>query len=147
MSLFLVGSFNTFLEGTKETVPKGFINKHMYLCSILAVAGAIGSITLIYYSIASPVEFRSFFTKYQKFPYWTIVIPAVILFSYLITNTLALSGGGGIAIAVSNLNMFVTILAGAYLFGDKINYKIILSLIVGVIAVSFGAYESYKLNG
>lgn len=91
---FLVGSFNTFLEGTKETVPKGFINKHMYLCSILAVAGAIGSITLIYYSIASPVEFKSFFIKHQKFPYWTIVIPAVILFSYLITNTLALSGGG-----------------------------------------------------
>lgn len=146
MSLFLVGSFNSFLEATKETVPKGFVSKHMYLCSILVFAGLLASIMLIYYSIYNPQEFKTLFTTHQKFPYLKIIIPGAILFTYLITNTLALSNGGGFAIAIINLNMFVTILAGVYLFKDKINYKIILSLIVGIIAIAFGAYESYKLN-
>lgn len=146
MSLFLVGSFNTFLEATKETVPKGFVSKHIYLCSILFFTGFLASIMLIYYSISNPQEFKVLFTEHQEFPYLKIIIPGLVLFTYLITNTLALSNGGGFATAIISLNMFVTIIAGVYFFNDKVNYKIILSLIVGSSSIAFGAYESYKLN-
>ena len=101
---------------------------------------------LIYYSISNPQEFKVLFTEHQEFPYLKIIIPGLVLFTYLITNTLALSNGGGFATAIISLNMFVTIIAGVYFFNDKVNYKIILSLIVGSSSIAFGAYESYKLN-
>ena len=148
MSLFLIGTFNTFLEATKVTVPKGFVNKHMYLCSILVIAGIIGAIMLIYYSIANHTEFKELFMTRLVVPYYSLIwIPAIILCMQMITNTLALSNGGGVAVAIINLNMFVTLIAGVIFLGDKINDKILLSLIVGASAVAYAAYESYQLNG
>jgi drug/metabolite transporter (DMT)-like permease len=63
-----------------------------------------------------------------------------------VTNTLALANGGGIATAIISMNMFVTIIMGTILFGDKMNDKILLSLIVGGSAIGYGAYESHRLN-
>ena len=147
ISVFLIGIFNTILEATKVTIPKGFVNKHMYLCSILVVSGIIGAITLVYYSITSPTEFKELFTKQLVFPYYSLIwIPAIILSTYVVTNTVALANGGGIAIAVINMNIFVTVIAGVILLGDKINDKILLSMIIGGMAIAYGAYESYRLN-
>ena len=67
-------------------------------------------------------------------------------FVYLITNTLALAQGGGIAVSIINLNMFVTILAGVLLFNDKINNVIIVSMIVAFISIGVAAYENYRIN-
>jgi drug/metabolite transporter (DMT)-like permease len=146
LSVFLVGIFNVCLEATKETIPAGFTNKHMYLCSILVVAGIIGGFILVYYSVTKPADFSELFTGHLRSSYWLIFLPAIILCTYLVTNTLALSNGGGIATAIISMNMFVTIIMGTMLFGDKINDKILLSLIVGASAIGYGAYESHRLN-
>ena len=147
LSVFLVGIFNVCLEATKETIPAGFINKHMYLCSILVFAGIISGIILVYYSITNHTEFKELFTTRLAPSYYLLIcIPAILLCTYLVTNTLALANGGGIATAVISMNMFVTIIMGVILFNDKINDKILLSLIVGASAIGYGAYESHRLN-
>ena len=144
-SIFLIGAFNLFLEATKDTIPAGFHYKHIYLCCILVLAGILASISLICYKFLYPNALIEISNNFK--PYYLIVImPAIILFAYLITNTLALSQGGGIAVAIINLNMFVTILAGVLLFNDKINARIIVSMIVAFISIGVAAYENYKIN-
>ena len=145
-SIFLIGAFNLFLEATKDTIPKGFHYTHMYLCCILVLAGVLAGISLICYHFLYPNALSDISSKIKPSYYLTVIMPAIILFSYLITNTLALAQGGGIAVSIINLNMFVTILAGVLLFNDKINNVIIVSMIVAFISIGVAAYENYRIN-
>ena len=144
-SIFLIGAFNLFLQETKETIPKGFRYTHIYLCCILVLAGILAAISLICYKFVYPNALREISNKFQ--PYYLIVImPAILLFTYLITNTLALAQGGGIAISIINLNMFFTIFVGALLFDDKINTRIVVAMIVAFISIGVAAYEKHRIN-
>lgn len=108
---------------------------------------------LVGYSFTRPKDFQSLFTKLQhryisatiKIPYLHIVIPAIILTIYMLTNILALNGGGGIAMGIINLNMFVTLALGVMLFGDKVNSKVLIAAIIAGLAMSFAAYESSRI--
>lgn len=143
-STFGVGTYNSFLEGAKKILPNDIIHKHIYISSILSVAGFISSFILLFYY---KNHHKTFVSVYQKHLHsYHVIIPAVILVGYMITNLMALTKGGGIAMVIINLNMFVTIIAGVYLFEDKINIKIILSMIAAIIAISYGALESNKIN-
>ena len=145
-SIFLIGAFNLFLEATKDTIPKGFHYTHIYLCCILVLAGILGGLSLICYQFLYPNALSELYNNNFK-PYYLVVsMPAILLFTYLITNTLALAQGGGIAVSIINLNMFVTILAGVLLFDDKINTRIIVAMIVAFISISIAAYENYRIN-
>jgi drug/metabolite transporter (DMT)-like permease len=145
-STLFVGSYNSFLEGSKKFIPKGFVNKHIYICSILFIVGIIAGLFLLYYKLTHQKEFSTIFKKHITFPYLIVIIPAIILNSYMVTNTLALSGGGGIAMAIINLNMFVTILAGVMLYGDKINTTVIISMLIAIMVISYGVNASMKIN-
>lgn len=153
-STLFVGLYNSFLESSKVIVPKGEYNKHMYLAAILVVTGVINTLILVGYSFTRPKDFQSLFTKLQhryisdtiKIPYLHIVIPAIILTIYMLTNILALNGGGGIAMGIINLNMFVTLALGVVLFGDKVNSKVLIAAIIAGLAMSFAAYESSRIN-
>lgn len=146
ISIILMGVFNLYLEGTKTSIPKGFHNKHMYLCCILVTAGLLSLCLLLYYRIAYSKEFITFFKKDITFPYFHVIIPALLIISYMITNMLALNKGGGVAMGMIGLNMFVVLIGGALMFNDKIDYKIIIAMLVGICAIAFAAMESYRLN-
>ena len=62
------------------------------------------------------------------------------------TNILALNGGGGIAMGIINLNMFVTLALGVMLLGDKINSKVIIGGLIAGLSISYAAYESSLIN-
>ena len=64
----------------------------------------------------------------------------------MVTNALALSGGGGVAMCIINLNLIVTITAGHFIFKDKINSKIIIAAAIAIVGFLFAAYESNKIN-
>ena len=153
-STLFVGLYNSFLESSKVVIPKGGHNKHMYLAAILVVTGIINCLILVGYSFTRPKDFQSLFNKLQhkyisnkiKIPYLQIVIPAIILTVYMLTNILALNGGGGIAMGIINLNMFVTLALGVMLFGDKVNTKVIIAALIAGLSMSYAAYESSKLN-
>lgn len=153
-STIFVGLYNSFLESSKVIIPKGVYNKHMYLAAILVITGLINCLILLGYSFTRPKDFQSLFKNLQnkyisntvKIPYLHIVIPAIILTVYMLTNILALNGGGGIAMGIINLNMFVTLAIGVMLFGDKINSKVIIAAVIAGVAMSFAAYESSRIN-
>lgn len=86
------------------------------------------------------------FTKTVTFPYLIVIIPALLLNGYIMTNVLALNAGGGIAMGIINLNMFLTMLLGAYFYGDKINIKIAICAVVAASAMSIAVYESSIIN-
>lgn len=146
LSIFGVGIFNSFLEGTRESVPKEFEYKHMFLCIMLIVCGVISAIILFYYYFTKNKSFNKLLGKSSKFKLYMAVIPAILLCGYLVTNTLALSNGGGIAMSLINLNMFVTLFLGYFLFKDKLNLKIIIAAFVAAGGAAFAAYESKKLQ-
>ena len=143
---FFVGFYNSYLEGSKKFVPKGFVNKHIYICSILVVSGIISGLCLLYYKFKHKKEFDNIYNKHIISPYLIVIIPAIIMNAYMIVNTLALANGGGIAMAIINLNTFITIIAGVYLFGDKINSAIIISMIIATLFISYGVNQSIKIN-
>jgi drug/metabolite transporter (DMT)-like permease len=143
LSLLLVGTFNTMLEGSKQTMSADVITKSMYTSSILVCAGVISALSLLYHRHYHKVEYRRFY-KVPRMSH--VIFPACCLCSYLVTNTLALSGGGGVAMGIINLNMIVTLLAGSYFYNDRINLKIICSMLIGVMSLNFAVYESSKIN-
>ena len=64
---------------------------------------------------------------------------------YLISNLLALVEGGGVAMVIINLNTIITIIAGVLLFKDKLNFGMIVGIIISVLSAAFIAYEKSKL--
>ena len=144
--IFGVGIFNTLLEATRNYIPKSFEYKHMFLCIILIIAGIISSVILFYYYITKNKEFNNLLCDSSNFKLYMAAIPAVILCVYLITNTLALHGGGGIAIGVINLNMYVTLFLGYFFLKDKLNLKIIVSAVIAAFGIGYAAYESNRIH-
>lgn len=146
ISVFLIGIFNSFLQGSKFMLPKGDIYRHMYMSIIILIAGIMSAIILVYYNYTKPKEFKSMFNSKIKNNYLIIIITALFLALYMYFNILALNAGGGIATAIINLNMYVTIILGVLLFSDKINIKIIIAIIIGGLAMAYTAYERTKLQ-
>ena len=146
ISVFLIGIYNSFLQGAKFMLPKGDIYRHMYMSIIILIAGIMSAIVLVYYNYTKPKEFKSMFNSKIKNNYWIIIITALFLALYMYFNILALNAGGGIAMAIINLNMYVTIILGVLLFSDKINIKIIIAIIIGGLAMAYTAYENGKLQ-
>ena len=145
-SAICIGVYNAFLEGSKNILPKGIQYIHMYLCSILIMSGIISALILVYYNFTKPKDLKYLFDKSLKPPYFHIIVPAIILCFYMFSNILAISKGGGVAVGIINLSLFVSMALGVALFGDKINSKVIISAIIAGLAMSFAAYESSKIR-
>ena len=90
--------------------------------------------------------FDTFFTEYIKFPYQYLVIPTVIQFVYIFANLLALNIGGTKAISIINWNSIITILLGNIFLKEKLNSKILISLIVMILSSSYSVYEKVIIN-
>ena len=82
----------------------------------------------------------------MKFPYLLLLLPALIQISYLLFNMKALAEGGSVAMAIINMNTFVTIVLGTLIFNDKINTEVALSLVVSVIAGIYAVYKQQQLR-
>ena len=145
---FAIGSYNTFLEGTKAIIPKkiGFTGKHIFMCCVLTIAGLISFVSLLIIYSKNPKTVHTVLGKHILPQSWSIIIPGCLLAAYMVTNALALSGGGGVAMCIINLNLIVTITAGHFIFKDKINSKIIIAAAIAIIGFLFAAYESNKIN-
>lgn len=140
-----IGAFNTLLEGTKESVPQGLVYKHMFLSILLIFSGILSLFILIFYRVTHKKQFNILVLKTLKPPFLLYLVPSVIMLGYLIANLLALVKGGGVAMVIINLNMFVTIIAGALLFKDKITLKMAIGIIVSALGAAYVGYEKSKL--
>lgn len=140
-STFLVGTYNLLLEGSGKKIGNDITTKSAYIMLIMIIVGIVGTIVFIALQAKNPKS-TSKALKLLKISPWRVVLPAIICIAYMLTNINALSKGGGIVMAIINLNVFVTLLGGALLYGDQINTKIILSLIAGMGFITYASYES-----
>tara|TARA_Y100000591_G_C21555126_1_gene555665 strand:- start:147 stop:608 length:462 start_codon:yes stop_codon:yes gene_type:complete len=142
-STFAIGIYNLFLEGSKSHVDKDLISKHIYLLLIIALAGIISMIILFIYYFTYKSKLNKII-KNVKYEYF--IFPAILLNLYMLSNILALSNGGGIAMTIINLNLFITIIGGVLIYKDKINAKIILCMLLVVPVMAYISLESMKIN-
>ena len=140
-----VGAFNTFLAGTKDSIPPGVAYKLMYLSILLIFAGLFSVLILLYYRFTHKKKFDILISKTLKPPFTLYILPSIIMIIYLISNLLALVEGGGVAMVIINLNTIITIIAGVLLFKDKLNFGMIVGIIISVLSAAFIAYEKSKL--
>ena len=147
-STFIIGFYNFFLAATKKVLPPnlGLSAKHIYICLVLTIAGLISLITLMFYYHKNPKLMNTVMNKHLIPQFYTVLIPGILLAMYMISNVLALSGGGGIAMCIINLNMLITIACSVLFLGNKINTKIIIAALVALVGFLFAAYESSQIN-
>ena len=141
----LIGTYNLLLEGGGKSIGSDRNAKSVYMMMIMVCAGVYAAIILAYFKIKSPKSIDKVL-KNLKSGYWKILLPGLICVSYMLADLIALSEGGGIVMGVINLNVFVTLIGGALLYGDKINAKIILSLMGAFGLISYATYESSLLK-
>ena len=142
----LIGVYNSFMEGSKGFIPGGTINQLLFMMALQLVTGIIGMLGLFALRHNYKSEYDIMFKKHLKFPYLLLLLPALIQISYLLFNMKALSEGGSVAMAIINMNTFVTIVLGTLLFNDKINTEVALSLVVSVIAGIYAVYKQQQLR-
>jgi|TARA_Y100000992_G_scaffold299504_1_gene266409 drug/metabolite transporter (DMT)-like permease len=145
ISMLIIGFYNTVLQGTTNFVPDGLIYSHMYISMVLVIGGILSFVVLLYYRYTKPKEFKSMFEKKIKIKFLTIMIMGLFLILLEIFKLIAIIEGGSIATALINLNMYVTLIFGVFLFGEKFNYKMVISTIIATIAMIYTIYEKRKL--
>tara|TARA_A100001011_G_scaffold255115_1_gene263395 strand:- start:104 stop:571 length:468 start_codon:yes stop_codon:yes gene_type:complete len=141
----LIGIYNLLLEGGGKAVGSDRNAKSAYMMMIMVCAGVYAALILMYFKVTKP-ESLAKATKTVKSGYWKVLLPGLICVAYMLADLLALSEGGGIVMGIINLNVFVTLIGGALLYGDKINTKIIVSLLGAFGLISYATYESSLLK-
>ena len=141
-----IGAYNLFLEASGKHLGKDNYAKMSYVMMILVVSGAFATAALLL--IRS--RHASSFAKARNLAHrdgWRVLLPALLCISYMVTNIIALSEGGGIAITVIYLNIFINIIGSSLLFGSKLNARMVGALALAVGAISYANYENKLLNG
>ena len=143
----LIGTYNLFLESTKKLLDSDIISKLIYINVILIFASLFSLILLIVYYLRNRNTFKNFIQNIISKKIIYCLIPAIVLLTYMSFNVLALSKVGGIAIFIFNsLASFLTLFGGVILFKDKINSKVVISLIIGLSFIIYASLQSNKIN-
>lgn len=146
MGAILIGTYNSFMEATKDFFPGGTANQLILMMALQVVTGVIGILGLVALRYTRKREYNIMFSQHLRFPYTLLIVPAIIQIGYLLFNLKALSEGGSVAMAIINMNTFVTIVLGTLLLNDKINVKTAIALAVSVFAGIYAVYEQQKLK-
>lgn len=141
----LIGIYNLLLEGAGKAVGSDRNAKSVYMMMVMVCAGIYAALILMYFKTTKPQSVAKAI-KTVKSGYWKVLLPGLICVAYMLADLLALSEGGGIVMGIINLNVFVTLIGGALLYGDKINAKIIISLMGAFGLISYATYESSLLK-
>ena len=141
----LIGVYNLLLEGGGKAIGSDRDAKSVYMMMIMVCAGIYAALILMYFKANKPQSVAKAM-KAVKSGYWKVLLPGLICVSYMLADLLALSEGGGIVMGIINLNVFVTLIGGALLYGDKINAKIIISLMGAFGLISYATYQSSLLK-
>jgi len=142
---FLIGLYNLNLEGIGKQTGSDYVTKNVIIMTILIISGFFSAIVVGVIRYINPSSTRKGYNIINKNKN-LILGSAGLLVLQMIMIIYALSSGGAIAMAIINLNLFVTLIGGALLYEDKLNFNIVLSLIGTVILTGYASYESYLLE-
>lgn len=141
----LIGLYNLALEGNGKEIGNDYVAKAAIIMMILIMTG-LCSLFLLLILLKTYPSSVSRTLKITNKAKWKIIIPGLLIVAYMFANIMALAEGGGIVMGIIGLNTLVTLFGGAFLYGDKINLKIVLSLIFAMVFISYSSYQSYLIN-
>ena len=141
----LIGVYNLALEGTGKEIGADFNAKISFMMMVLVTAGIISGIVLVFQTINAKKATEKSVKIISNAP-WKLIVPGMLVTLYMLANIMALSEGGGVVMGVINMNVVITLIGGAILLGDKINAKIIISLIAAMGLITYASYESSLLK-
>lgn len=150
ISALLIAVYNLFLEGTKKIRKRlkgedNIYQKHIFLSVVLVLSGILSFFVLVYYKIKEPNQIDIFIKKGVS-PI-KIIVSSILIVFYMLSNTMALNKGGGIAGTVFMNGAAVLTLVGSVLFfHEKINKEIILAVIISISSIYYINKESISLN-
>ena len=144
--LALLGSsvYNLAAIDSGKILPKDIYSKCTYLLLILLGAGIVSAIILgiIYVSKRNIINKIINKPKVSKL----LLLQVFVLIFYQACLLIAFSEGSGIVQSIININIFIVLFGSVFLYNDKINTKIVVSVILGFLSIIFASYESNKLN-
>ena len=140
-----IGMYNLALEGAGKEIGTDYNTKIAFMMLVLVSVGILSGVVLLFQSIKNKKSMEKSIKIITDTP-WKLIVPSILIPLYMVANILALSDGGGIVMGVINLNVLVTLIGGAFLLGDKINSKIIISLLFAMGFITYASYESSLLK-
>ena len=144
-SACLIGIYNTILEGNGKIFKSDLTAKLAHMMMILITAGIFAFGVFIYLYTTQDKSMGKALSV-VKTDTWRIFVPAAIMITYMFLNLRALSEGGGVAMAVINLNVIIPILGGYFLYNDKIDATIIIMVTLITILTAYTSYHSSQIN-
>ena len=142
---FLLGAYNLALAYGEKRLPEGLFSKALFFCSVIATAGLIAAITIILLYLLNPKKTTKILRKSISPKHLLFTACMVLIAETWLTYTYE-KGSTGIIFAIATMQLFVVLIGGTYLFGDKINHKIILALIVTFCGIAYASYQSELLK-
>jgi len=144
LGLLGTGFFNLSMAAGGKPLPKGLHSKVVYFCLIIIFGGLLSFAILAFMYLKHKTSTLS---VYKKMNYSLAILPAIFLIGGMIATLWGFETGPGVGVVsgIVNLNTLVTLFGGVILFGDKINIKIILSMIIGLLGISYAGLEAKKI--
>lgn len=142
---FALGIYNLLIATAGKKLDSGISSKAIFFTYLMVVAGILSSIFLVIFYIKDKKTVSTVINKKINTVQAIITVLLLIIPMILMTNAYN-TGPAGIVSAIVNMNLFIVLIGGVLLFEDKVNTKIILSLIAAFIAISVASYESNKIN-
>lgn len=118
----------------------------MIILNILLISGFISLIFLIVIRSFKYKEFKQFYSTESKIRIIEVLIPSLIIITYLGLNIIVLQRFGSIITILLSLSRIITILLNFFILGEKINLKILVLVPIIVILLGLVTYESLKIN-
>ena len=145
ISACIIGAFNALLEGNGKAFKTDYLAKLTHMMMMIVFSGIIALFVIVYiYHTHKPSLNKavSFFTNET----WKVLLPGAMIPLYLFLNIKALSEGGGIAMAIINLNIIVPLIGGHFVYNDKIDVILVTTVLLIIALTGFASYHSYQLN-
>ena len=142
---FLLGIYNLSLAQGEKKLPSGLLSKMVFYSCIMIIAGVISLIVL---SILYVINKKSLTKILQKnIDIRHIIVTALLLIIAETWLTYSYENGPvGVVFAIACMQLFVVLIAGKILFGDQIDHKIILAMIIAFLSISYASYHSEELK-
>ena len=142
---FLLGAYNLSIAYGEKKLPEGIFSKALFFCSVIATAGFIATITIILLYLLNPKKATKVFKNSLSLKHLVVTAILVLVAETWLTYTYE-KGSTGIIFAIACMQLFIVLFGGVYLFKEKINYKIVLAMIVTFFSISYASYQSELLK-
>jgi hypothetical protein len=141
----IVGIFNTLLEGNGKAFKSDYLAKLTHMMMIIVFSGIIALFVIVYiYHTHKPSLNKA--VSFSTNETLRIILPGLMIPLYLFLNMKALSEGGGIAMAIINLNIIVSLIGGHFVYNDKTDTTLVITVLSIIALTGFASYHNYQLN-